>query len=342
MAAGWVLSGLGAAVAAALVALAVTGAWYRAASLHGIVDIPNLRSSHARIVPTGGGVGICAGVAAGIIVLTRSLGPVDPALTTLLLCAAAIAAVGFVDDARGLGPVPRLLVQLSVASVLIAQVGPLRRIDLFGASLELGLLAVPLSLVWIVGVTNAYNFMDGIDGLAAGQGVLAGLALFVAAGTGGAVGLAGLALVVATACAGYLAWNFPPARIFMGDVGSGTLGFLFAGIGLVGSRRGTFSLMVVVLCLGAFLFDTTFTLARRIQRGELWYRAHRSHVYQRYVGVGFSHLQVTSVEYLAMALLAIAALLYPRADALGQGILLVLWIGAGFVAVLLVERLEKR
>jgi UDP-N-acetylmuramyl pentapeptide phosphotransferase/UDP-N-acetylglucosamine-1-phosphate transferase len=174
-------------------------------------------------------------------------------------------------------------------------------------------LALPIALVvafaYVTLVTNVYNFMDGIDGLASAQAIVAGLSLVV----GGAIVRNPLIEIggglLAASSAGFLSYNLPPARLFMGDVGSTFLGFSFAGLTLLGNigvGGGRLPVEFGVVVLAPFLFDSLVTLARRIVRGERWYSAHRSHYYQRLVRRGWSHGQVTSL-YAGLAVVAAAA-----------------------------------
>jgi Fuc2NAc and GlcNAc transferase len=155
---------------------------------------------------------------------------------------------------------------------------------------------------------NLYNFMDGIDGLAASEGVVVAGAAGILLILGGATGIAAVAVVLAGCCAGFLVWNWPPARIFMGDVSSGFLGFVFAVLAIWTSNNGILELQVWAVLLGVFLIDATLTMARRMAAGEKWYTAHRSHAYQRAVTAGHSHLSVTlTVIAIDLALVAAAA-----------------------------------
>jgi Fuc2NAc and GlcNAc transferase len=165
--------------------------------------------------------------------------------------------------------------------------------------------------VWAI---NLYNFVDGIDGLAAGEavstGVIGGLILLAM----GEYGLAMVALLIAAANAGFLPLNWAPAKLFMGDVGSGMLGYLFAVLAVASENARAVPLLIWVLLLGAFVFDATVTLCRRIAHGERWYHAHHSHAYQRMVQAGRSHAAVSSMILLinlALAVLAIVAWLRP-------------------------------
>jgi UDP-N-acetylmuramyl pentapeptide phosphotransferase/UDP-N-acetylglucosamine-1-phosphate transferase len=262
------------------------------------LDIPNQRSSHSRPTPRGGGIVIVGGFLLGLAVWLLLGGSLSPRALGWLAGAVLVAGVGFVDDLRSLPAVPRLVVQL-LGAFLLTIAGVQER--------ELPLVAVlVLGFIYVVGVTNIYNFMDGIDGLAATQAIVAGTALAAAGlivqnplvATGGSL--------LAAATAGFLVYNLPPARLFMGDVGSTFLGFNFAGLCLLGSigvGGGQLPVEFGAIVLAPFLFDGLVTLARRVLRGERWYAAHRSHFYQRLVRVGLSHGQVTGL-YAGLAIVA--------------------------------------
>jgi UDP-N-acetylmuramyl pentapeptide phosphotransferase/UDP-N-acetylglucosamine-1-phosphate transferase len=207
------------------------------------------------------------------------------------------------------------------------------------------LLAVPLAFIWIAVLTNVYNFMDGIDGLAASQAIIAGLALAAAGWLEGNPLLGACGGLLAAASSGFLVFNLPPARVFMGDVGSTFLGFSFAGLTLLGNLGvggGRLPVEFGVIVLAPFLFDSLVTLGRRVARGERWYAAHRSHYYQRLVQSGMSHGQVTGL-YAGLAVLAAAAgLAALDADLVTRSMLAVFAYLPMLGVVALVWRLEEK
>jgi len=278
---------------AALVALALTPAVRAFALRSGTIDVPNDRSSHEVPTPRGGGIAILTGLVAGLLAVRPAI---DDPLVILLAGTAAIAAVGLIDDLRSLSASVRLGIQIVVAiavaaggTLLIDLLSPLGtlRVPLFA-------LAVVLTAFWAAGVTNAYNFMDGINGIASMEAIVAGGALAILLSRDGDVAGAVVAMATAGAAAGFLPWNYPKARIFMGDVGSGALGFLLAMLAVRLSFLGG-SLLEGALPLLPFLFDTSLTLARRIAKRERWWTAHRTHLYQRLTQMGWSHAAVTAV-----------------------------------------------
>ena len=297
------------ALAAGAAAGVLTGAVRRYALAAGVLDIPGHRSSHAVPVPRGGGMAIVAVFLAGTLLLA-ALGVVDwPVAAALAGGGALVAWVGWKDDHGGLAARWRALAHFAAAGWAVWWLGGLPSLRLGTVDAPLGLFGAVLAVFGVVWAVNFYNFMDGIDGIAAGEALTAGAAGGAMLWAAGSPGLAALALLVAAASAGFLAWNWSPARIFMGDVGSGVLGFVFAVLALASERAGAVPLVAWVLLLGVFVFDATVTLARRVARRERFYEAHRSHAYQRAVQAGWPHARVTSAVLAVNAgLAALAAL----------------------------------
>jgi UDP-GlcNAc:undecaprenyl-phosphate GlcNAc-1-phosphate transferase len=227
--------------------------------------------------------------------------PAGPGTIGFAAGAAIMAMAGLADDIRGLSSTTKLIAQLIASAAAVAGGVLIRVIYVPGIGpVELGAFGYPVTLLWLVGATNAFNFMDGLDGLAGGTAVLAAIFLCAVAILLGEPGVALLALLLAAATGGFLVFNFPPARIFMGDVGSQFLGFSFAALGVLlgaGDASGTI-ILVVPLLLFHFLFDTVFTAFRRWRRGENLADAHRTHLYQLLNRSGFTHRQVAGVHYL--------------------------------------------
>lgn len=253
----------------------------------GPMDAPNARSLHSTPIPRSGGLGVLAALLAGVVVDgTWALGA----------ALVAVAAVSWLDDRHNLPAAWRFAVHFLAAGVLAA-------FGLLPAAWGTGmLLPMVIGIVWL---TNLYNFMDGADGLAGGMALFGFGALGVAAWQSGAV----LALAAAGGAAGFLIFNFHPARIFLGDVGSIPLGFLAGALGLIGVREGVWPLAFPLLVFSPFIVDATLTLARRALRGEKVWQAHREHYYQRLVQSGWSHRRVALAYYLVMLLAAASALM---------------------------------
>src|SRR6266550_4970244 len=231
-------------VLAVLSTYALTGWVLRYAVSRSMLDIPNERSSHTTPTPRGGGLGI-AGVTLSGIMCAAILGWI-PVTTAIALGGGGlvIAAIGWLEDARRLAALPRLVCHLGAAAWALYWLGGLRQISFGSFSWSAGGLGTVLGIFGIVGALNAYNFMDGIDGLAASEalvvGSIGGGLLLVA----GDVGLAFVAFLIAAAATGFLPWNWQPAKIFMGDVGSGLLGFYFAVLAIASERSASVPLVV--------------------------------------------------------------------------------------------------
>ncbi len=281
----------------------------RVASDWGMLDHPNARSSHDRPTPRTGGLAVFLATVAGVA--SVGLGLLDsPSYRTFFLTAAGITALGFWDDRHPLSPLVRFAFQIGMAGLFVAVVGGIERLPLPPpADLPLGLFGRPLAVLWIVTVVNFYNFLDGIDGLAGLQAVITGLGIAVF-GFDRLASVAGVA--VAGASLGFLLHNWSPARIFLGDAGSGFLGFGFAALPLLAApgSRGT-TVLFVATSLWFFLADAVFTLIRRVVRGDRFYEAHREHLYQRLVVSGLRHAVVTTGLGVAAAVVTMVALLAP-------------------------------
>ena len=251
-----------------------------------ILDVPNARSAHKVVTPRGGGVGPVLAFILGMVALYQMADfarIADRQFIGVILAAIAIATVGLIDDVRDLSARLRLLFQVAAALVALATGLVLTRLSvpMFGM-VELGFLGVFITLFWIVGCTNAVNFMDGLDGLVAGTLVIACAALAgIAAHLGGGFVYAAAAFLTA-GFLGFLPFNLNPARIFMGDVGSQFAGFMLAvlAVAAAGFEESGVSFLIVPLLLFGLLFDASFTLARRAVMGERVAAAHRTHLYQ--------------------------------------------------------------
>jgi UDP-GlcNAc:undecaprenyl-phosphate GlcNAc-1-phosphate transferase len=251
-----------------------------------ILDQPNARSAHSVPTPRGGGVGVVLAFMAGMLVLyqlAQFARIADRQFIGVILAALAIAAVSLWDDMRDLSARMRLAAQLAAALVAVASGLVVETIALPGFGLvALGWLTVPFTLLWIVGCTNAMNFMDGLDGLVGSVALLTAAALAAIAALHGAWFVYAAALFLAAGFAGFLPFNWHPARIFMGDVGSQFAGFVFAILGIAAARFDTqaLSFVLVPLLLFGLLFDAGFTLLRRALSGARLTEAHRTHLYQ--------------------------------------------------------------
>lgn len=323
-----------AATAAAAVLTRGLIAW---TSSRGIIDAPNARSMHVRSTPRGGGLAIVAVVAATALLVAALRPGSAPAIAAVVLPALAVAAISWVDDVRGVANRTRFAVHLAAAIATTAALGPVTRVDLGSvAALRFGPLAWPLTIIWLVGLTNAFNFMDGSDGIAGITGVAVGGAIAAAAASSGLGPVAMVAAATAGATLGFLSCNWHPARIFMGDVGSAFCGFLLAALALAMPRDVLpDTLPVAVLAFWPFIFDVVSTLVRRRRRGANVFEAHREHHYQRLLLAGWSHRGVAAL-YGGMAAAGAAVALVPLFAPATRGVVSVVALAVAVADVALI------
>lgn len=258
-----------------------------------MMDVPNARSSHVVATPRGGGVAIVVAFIVSLVFL-YAVGLITPSVFFASAGAGlSIALIGFMDDHEHIAARWRLLGHFAAAAWLLGWTGGLPAIPLFGGYVDMGWAGDVLTVFYLVWLINLYNFMDGIDGIASVEAICVCLGACLLYWLAGLHGLIWEPLLLAASVAGFLYWNFPPAKIFMGDAGSGFLGLVLGGLSLQAAWESVPMLWAWLILLGVFIVDATFTLFRRLFRGEKVYEAHRSHAYQfasRRVG---KHLPVT-------------------------------------------------
>ena len=276
---------------------------------HRVLDRPNERSLHQTPVPRTGSVGVLAGLAVTLpFVAPGSWWP-------LWLGVVLVMAVSFLDDLAGVPIVWRLLTQVVAAALCVT--------GFFSGTVGLvGCGALVLAMVWMI---NLYNFMDGMDGLAGGMAVFGFGFLAIAAWLGGHGSLAVVSACIASGAGAFLFYNFHPARMFLGDAGSTALGFLAAGVGLIGWGDGVWSIWVPVLVFSPFIVDATVTLVWRVFQGKRFWQAHRAHYYQRLVLSGWSHRKTALVEYGLMVSCGLGALVFQQSSGTVQLAIAGLW-----------------
>ncbi|HEY5606816.1 MAG TPA: MraY family glycosyltransferase [Alphaproteobacteria bacterium] len=313
-----------------------------------IMDVPNQRSSHARPVPNGGGVAIVATFFIGYAALyvLGNTGLAAAHMAGFALAALGISAVSFYDD---LGRIPtfalKLIAQVLAASILVAFGIVFRSWSLpWVGAIELGVWGYPLTVLWVVALTNIVNFMDGLDGLAGGACAIAALFLGFVTSIEGSLFVYLFCYVIAAATLGFLVFNFPRARIFMGDVGSQFLGFVFAALAVIAAEHDASrtSFLVVPLLFFHFIFDTAFTMVRRALRGEDITQAHRSHLYQLLNQCGWSHAQVSALHFAMTALQGAAVLWLIRLGPDRRALVFLPFLALEIVYAFLVMRAAKR
>lgn len=272
----------------------LTYAARKLAVARGLLDVPNRRSSHGVPTPRGGGVAIVLATTAALLLLAV-LHEIGMNLFVALVGGLVVAIVGFVDDYRSLPAGIRLAMHIGVAAWALAWLGGLPPIRIGDTIVSLGAAGYVIGVLGLVWTLNLFNFMDGIDGIAASEAMFivwswAWLALM----KGDSGDVVTVALIFGAACLGFLIWNWPPAKIFMGDVGSGYLGYVIAVLALAAGRKNSVGLLAWLTLGGVFFIDATVTLVRRTIRGERILEAHRSHAYQWLARRWKSHLRSTA------------------------------------------------
>lgn len=321
-----------------LMSALLTGILLRLSSRAQLIAVPVDRSSHNAPTPVGGGLGIVAAYLLGILYLQWT-GLVPTSEFQILAVSLAVAIIGLMDDRRHVDFRLRLIVQFTAVSAVMAGIGGIPQSAIFG--LVTGGYAVvwiffALTLLWM---TNLYNFMDGIDGFAGVQTCVVGFAATGLLAYGEDYGLALLCLFLASGGAGFLVWNWPPARIFMGDVGSGFIGFTLGVIAIFSIIHESMSLWSWLLLMGCFIVDATLTLLRRVAAGEPWYQAHCTHAFQKAARKFGTHQRVTFglllINVIWLLPLATLATIHPEygvylaATGLIPLGILAHWLGAG-------------
>lgn len=284
-----------------------------------ILDIPNERSSHDSPIPKSGGIAIVITFFIGVVIVAMV------AETTMInrtyfygfaLSALLIAAISFYDDMKNKPFLMKLLTQL-IAVIVVLVVGiVIDKINIpFSGDIELLWLGYPLSFLWILGLTNAFNFMDGLDGLAGGVAMIVSIFFCAITFMQGSLFVYIISYTIIAGTLGFLIFNFPTARIFMGDVGSAFLGFTFAVLAIVAARydHSHTSFFVMPLLLFHFIYDTAFTFTRRLVTGEKVTEPHRTHLYQLFQRLGYSHRVVTVFHYVLALLQGVAAVMMVNA-----------------------------
>jgi UDP-N-acetylmuramyl pentapeptide phosphotransferase/UDP-N-acetylglucosamine-1-phosphate transferase len=318
------------AVAAALPALiswAVIEGLRRSRHAARLADVPNDRSLHFAPRPRIGGIGVMAGALPVACVFG------DTAIHVLLACAAALTLVSLADDVQSLPIEVRLPAHVAAALVAVLTVGA-------PAGTHPGLAAVEaaVAVAAIVWMTNLFNFMDGSDGLAGGMAAIGFLALAIAACFAGMAPLALAAAAVASASAGFLAQNFPPARVFLGDAGSVPLGFLGGALGLHGVVADAWAWWFPVLVFSPFIVDATATLLRRAVKRERFWTGHRTHAYQRLVLAGWSQRRLALAAYGLMLAAASSALVARVSGPPAQFGIILVWAAGYLLLFIAIER----
>lgn len=291
--------------------LAGTGLYIRIAKRKDIMDLPNSRSSHTDPTPRGGGV-VFSGLFLLIVLASLVFFPEGnhPFLLAQLSGGTIIAITGWVEDVKGLTPKIRLGIQFLAVAIALFIMGGFPSLDLGIVTLPLGIIGSLLALVGGVWLVNLYNFMDGIDGLAAGEAVIVSIAGGLIMMEGGETSTSYMLFALAALVGGFLVWNWAPAKVFMGDVGSGFLGYVFAVCAFAGERSGSAPALIWAVLLSVFIVDATLTLLKRIGERKNLARAHRDHLYQQALIDFQSHCPVTLTALVLTSAAALATMAF--------------------------------
>ncbi|KMY51861.1 glycosyltransferase family 4 protein [Peribacillus loiseleuriae] len=294
----------------------------------GATDKPNQRKVHQKIMPRLGGLAIYISFLIGWVFLR----PTDELTIPLLIGSLIIIVTGIIDDMRELSAKVKLLGQIIAALIVVLGGAQVHFINLpFGGVIEFGILSIPLTIVWIVGITNAINLIDGLDGLAAGVSSIALITISGMAFLEGDVFVSSVAFILLGSTLGFLAYNFHPAKIFMGDTGALFLGFMIAVLSLLGFKNVTaISLIVPIIILGVPISDTFFAIIRRIKHKKPLSAPDKSHLHHCLLEIGFSHKQTVLLIYAMAACCGLAAFIFSMAT---------MW-GALFMIAVLVLAIE--
>ncbi|MFD1736812.1 glycosyltransferase family 4 protein [Bacillus salitolerans] len=295
----------------------------------GATDKPNKRKVHQKIMPRLGGLAIYLSFLIGFMILS----PDNQDALPILVGATIIIITGFFDDLLEISPKWKLLGQLAAAAVVVIWGGiQVLFINLpFGGYLEFGIFSIPLTIIWIVGITNAINLIDGLDGLAAGVSSIVLLTISGMAVMMGDVFVASIGAIVLGSTIGFLVYNFHPAKIFMGDTGALFLGFMISVLSLLGFKNVTvFSFIIPIIILGVPISDTFFAIIRRVVNKQPISAPDKSHLHHCLLNLGFTHRQTVLVIYAISAVFALSAVLLSQAA---------LW-GAFFIISILIVAIE--
>lgn len=330
---------------ALVVSLVITPAVILFADKTGAMDAPDARKVHKKPIPRIGGLGIYIAFMAGVLAtLQLDMLPEDvqSGVIGLLIGATLIVILGLVDDYKNLPPKVKLLGQIIAAGVLVAFGVQIDFIaDPFGDYFYLEYFAIPATLFWIVGLTNTVNLIDGLDGLAAGVATIASITILLVAIQNAFVLVTIITAALAGAAIGFLWYNFNPAKIFMGDTGSMLLGFVLAGISVIGAVKSaaTIALIVPILALGVPILDTSFAIIRRYRGGVPIFKPDKGHLHHRLLDMGFNQRQAVLLMYVISAMLGLSAVLLNEvsggiAVAIVVAVILLVFFGAKKLGIL--------
>ena len=312
-------------VAAAAIAFALTPLVKAFALRFGFVDVPkDGRRMHKKPTPRIGGLAIFA----GFVVATLVFCNISRELVAIYIGGLIIVAVGVIDDVFRINAWIKLAAQIGVALIAVSQGVVLEYINFFGTYINFGMWAIPITVIWIVGLTNAINLIDGLDGLACGVSAICSMSLLLVMLMKGEVASAMITAAVVGACLGFLPFNSNPAKIFMGDTGALFLGYTMAVISVSGvfKMHTVISFIIPISIFAMPIFDTAFAFIRRIAHGRSPFSADRGHLHHRLIDLGFSQKQSVAILYAICAILGTSAIMFTEENFLRAGFIIVIGI----------------
>ena len=331
---------------AMLVSFVATPLVKRLAYKIGAVDVPkDNRRMHDHPIPRLGGLAIFIGCVVSILAFAE----IDMNLRGILLGSCLVVAVGVVDDSHPLGAGVKFILQIVAALIAVGHGVVIETIanpfPWGGTYWSFGIWAVPITVIWIVAVTNSVNLIDGLDGLACGVSTISSMTLLVIALVASEPNVAILMAALAGGCIGFLPYNLNPAKIFMGDTGSTFLGFILATVSIEGLFKSyaIISFAVPFLMLGLPIFDTCFAILRRVSHGQSPMSPDRGHIHHRLIDMGFNQKQAVAVLYVISAILGLSAVVLTTTNVVrAMVVLLALCVAGGMAAKLYLDRMNHR
>ncbi|WP_066190588.1 MULTISPECIES: glycosyltransferase family 4 protein [Gracilibacillus] len=289
-----------------------------------VTDQPNYRKVHDKVMPRLGGLAIIISFFAGFIIFN----PDSPYFWPIFIGALVITITGILDDMYELSAKIKLLNQFIAASIVVLGGAQITVVNLpFDYTVEFAYLSIPVTILWIVGVTNAINLIDGLDGLAAGVSSIALITISGLAITLGDTFAAFIGFMLLGSTLGFLFYNFYPAKIFMGDTGALFLGYMIGVVSVLGFKNATlFTLIIPIVILGVPLLDTGLAIIRRIRNKQPWHKPDKLHLHHCLINFGFSHRQAVIMIYMLSALFSLAAIIFTKSTMWGSMITLIAMI----------------
>lgn len=339
------LKTIGAFIAAGALSFVLTPVVKKIAYEIGAIDVPkDNRRMHKVPIPRLGGLAVFFGFLIPVLVLL----PIDMEMRGILLGAVVIVILGIIDDSVSLSPLIKLIVQIFAALIVVlhgVRIDVLSNLNVFSdvAYIGLGMWSIPLTVIWIVAITNAVNLIDGLDGLSVGVCTIASLSMLVIAAIVSEFGIMIVMAALAGACIGFLPYNLNPAKIFVGDTGATFLGFMLASMSIQGMFKtyAILSFAVPFLVLGLPIFDTVFAIFRRLAHGQSPMHADRGHVHHRLIDMGFSQKQSVLILYLISGILGISAVVLTSSGAVRALLFVITMIIAMAIGVRVYISLSK-